>query len=146
MSNAAVAHTVYYYGKQYSWGIFSFYLLCCEPTVQLLRQGHLGDELPGDRAALGRGWRLSSAAGGECPLPGSQPSGIPQEQGQLSVGDCGNLEGTEKHPLPGAEGKIHFSLYLCAGKASSPVQHTAEGGGAKAGPIYLRQWHLLLQG
>lgn len=69
---------------------------------------------------------------------------MPREQ-QQDVGDCTNLEGTKKHPLPGAEGKIHFSLYLHAGKASSPVQYIAAGGQGKAGPSYLRWRHLLLQ-
>lgn len=80
---------------------------------------------------------LSSAAGGECPLLASQPAGMPREQ-QQDVGDCTNLEGTKKYRLPGAEGKIHFSLDLHAGKASSPVQYIAAGGQGKAGPSYLR--------
>ncbi|NWS44306.1 HPHL1 protein, partial [Probosciger aterrimus] len=41
--------------KQCSWGILCLYLVCCEPTSQLLCQGHLEDELLGDRAAVKRG-------------------------------------------------------------------------------------------
>jgi len=38
-----------------------------------------------------------------------------------------NREGTKKHPLPSAEGRTHFSLYLLAGKASGPSMQQQEG-------------------